>query len=155
MESPAELRLDLVMDLLLSPEAAFPVPARLVYRTDDPYAVHVAFHVDSAQPIGWFFARDLLAQGLLRPTGLGDVRVWPASVDGRRTVTLMLCSPEGDAFLQAPAARVAAWVRHTLHLVPPGGAAERDRVDRALDALFAANAANRAGGAGGAFEPGC
>ncbi|MEU5383120.1 SsgA family sporulation/cell division regulator, partial [Kitasatospora cineracea] len=127
MESPAELRLDLVMDLLLSPEEAFPVPARLVYCADDPYAVHIAFHVDSAQPIGWFFARDLLVQGLLRPTGLGDVRVWPAVVDGRRMVTLMLCSPEGDAFLQAPAALVAAWVRRTLQLVRPGGEAERAR----------------------------
>jgi hypothetical protein len=146
MESPAELRLDLVMDLLLSPEEAFPVPARLVYCADDPYAVHVAFHVDSTRPIGWFFARDLLVQGLLRPTGLGDVRVWPAVVDGRRMVTLMLCSPEGDAFLQAPAALVAAWVRRTLQLVRPGGEAERALVDRALDALFAAN---------GASEPGC
>ncbi|MGW4807892.1 SsgA family sporulation/cell division regulator [Kitasatospora sp. NPDC004272] len=141
MESPAELRLDLVMDLLLSPEEAFPVPARLVYSPDDPYAVHVAFHVDSAAPIGWFFARDLLAQGLLRPTGLGDVRVWPAVVDGRRMVTLVLCSPEGDAFLQAPAARVAAWVRQTLRLVPPGGEAERARVDRALTAVLAAGGA--------------
>ncbi|MFJ5229180.1 SsgA family sporulation/cell division regulator [Kitasatospora sp. NPDC088391] len=138
MEGPAELRLDLVMDLLLSPEEAFPVPARLVYSPDDPYAVHVSFHVDSEQPIGWFFARDLLAQGLLRPTGLGDVRIWPAAVDGRRMVTLMLCAPEGDAFLQAPAALVAPWIRRTLRAVPPGGPAERDRVDRALDALFAA-----------------
>ncbi len=80
-------------------------------------------------------------QGLLRPTGLGDVRIWPTAADGRRTVTLMLCSPDGDAFLQAPAARLAAWVRHTLRLVPPGSPAERLRVDRALDALFAANGA--------------
>ncbi|KDN87130.1 SsgA family sporulation/cell division regulator [Kitasatospora cheerisanensis] len=141
MESPAELCLDLVMDLLLSPEEAFPVPARLRYSVDDPYAVHIAFHVDAAQPIGWYFARELLVQGLLRPTGLGDVRIWPTAADGRRTVTLMLCSPDGDAFLQAPAARLAAWVRHTLRLVPPGSPAERLRVDRALDALFAANGA--------------
>lgn len=145
MESPAELRLDLVMDLLLSPEQAYPVPARLVYCPDDPYAVHIAFHVDSSRPIGWFFARDLLVQGLLRPTGLGDVRIWPATVDGRRMVTLMLCSPEGDAFLQAPAALVAPWLRHTLRVVPPNGPAERDRVDRALDALFAANGAGEGG----------
>ncbi|OKJ02911.1 SsgA family sporulation/cell division regulator [Kitasatospora sp. CB01950] len=144
MESPAELCLDLVLDLLLSPEEAFPVPARLRYAADDPYAVHVAFHVDSAQPIGWYFARDLLLHGLLRPTGLGDVRIWPTVVDGRRTVTLMLCSPDGDAFLQAPAARLACWVRQTLRLVPPGGAAERDRVEGALDALFAANGAPEA-----------
>ncbi|MEV4558437.1 SsgA family sporulation/cell division regulator [Kitasatospora sp. NPDC049285] len=137
MESPAELRLDLVMELLLSPEEFFPLPARLVYSADDPYALHVSFHVDSAQPVGWFFARDLLVQGLLRPTGFGDVRIWPTTSAGRRVVTLMLCSPGGDAFLQAPAAALAPWLHRTLRLVPPGSETVRDRVDRALDTLFA------------------
>lgn len=40
-------------------------------------------------------------------------------------------------FLQAPAAAVSAWVTRTLCLVPPGGAAERARVDDALAALLA------------------
>ena len=38
---------ELELRLILSPERSIPVPARLTYRTDDPYAVHVAFHINS------------------------------------------------------------------------------------------------------------
>lgn len=54
---------ELEIDLVLSPERSIPVPARLTYRSDDPYAVHITFHIGSAHPVGWTFARELLVEG--------------------------------------------------------------------------------------------
>ena len=55
--------------LVLSAERSVPVPARLAYRTDDPYAVQVVFHVGSELPVNWTFARELLVEGVFRATG--------------------------------------------------------------------------------------
>ncbi|MGW0371890.1 SsgA family sporulation/cell division regulator [Streptomyces coeruleorubidus] len=95
---------ELELKLVLSPQRRIPVPARLGYVTDDPYAVHVTFHIDSAHPVHWTFARDLLVEGVFRPCGRGDVRVWPAKAEGRGVVLVALSSPDGDALLEAPAA---------------------------------------------------
>lgn len=54
---------ELELKLVLSPERSIPVPARLSYRTDDPYAVHITFHIGSDHPVSWTFARELLVEG--------------------------------------------------------------------------------------------
>ncbi|MDL5201834.1 SsgA family sporulation/cell division regulator [Streptomyces sp. ALI-76-A] len=128
---------ELELELILSPERSIPVPARLAYRSDDPYAVHVAFHVTSDRPVCWTFSRDLLVEGVFRPSGHGDVRVWPAKARGRGVVLMALSSPDGDALLQAPAAQVAAWLERTLRVVPPGSEGEQLGIDDALDQLLA------------------
>ncbi|MFF5025027.1 SsgA family sporulation/cell division regulator [Streptomyces collinus] len=128
---------ELELKLVLSPERSVPVPARLGYRSDDPYAVHVTFHIDSEHPVDWTFARELLVEGVFRPCGHGDVRVWPTKVDGRGVVLMALSSPDGDALLEAPAAQVSAWLERTLRAVPPGSEAGRLGLDGALDELFA------------------
>ena len=94
---------ELELSLVLSPEHSIPVPARFSYRTDDPYAVHVTFHLGSDHPVHWTFARELLVEGVFRPCGYGDVRVWPTRVRDRRVVLMALSSPNGDALLEAPA----------------------------------------------------
>jgi hypothetical protein len=96
---------ELELKLILSPERSIPVPARLSYRTDDPYAVHIAFHIGSEHPVNWTFARELLVEGVFRPCGHGDVRVWPTKVAGRSVVLMALSSPDGDALLEAPRPR--------------------------------------------------
>lgn len=128
---------ELELKLVLSPERSVPVPARLGYRSDDPYAVHVTFHIDSEHPVDWTFARELLVEGVFRPCGHGDVRVWPTKVDGRGVVLMALSSPDGDALLEAPAAQVSAWLERTLRAVPPGSEAGRLGLDGALDELLA------------------
>ncbi len=127
---------ELELNLVLSPERGIPVPARLLYRTDDPYAVHVTFHIGSDLPVYWAFARELLVEGVFRPSGQGDVRVWPAKEQGRNVICLALRSPDGDALLQAPAPAVAAWLERTLRLVPPGTEADRMDVSAEVCALF-------------------
>ncbi|WP_217214710.1 SsgA family sporulation/cell division regulator [Streptomyces sp. AC550_RSS872] len=128
---------ELELRLILSPERRIPVPALLSYHSDDPYAVHIAFHINSDHPVHWTFSRDLLVEGVFRPSGHGDVRVWPTKVDGRSLVLMGLSSPDGDALLEAPAAQVSAWLERTLRLVPPGAEGEQLGIDDALDQLLA------------------
>ncbi|MFY4717772.1 SsgA family sporulation/cell division regulator [Streptomyces sp. LaBMicrA B280] len=128
---------ELELKLILSPERSIPVPARLVYRSDDPYAVHVVFHINSEFPVHWTFARDLLVEGVFRPCGHGDVRVWPTKSAGRSVVLMALSSPDGDALLEAPTPQVSAWLERTLRVVPPGAEGGQLGIDDALDQLLA------------------
>ncbi|KPC64852.1 SsgA family sporulation/cell division regulator [Streptomyces chattanoogensis] len=128
---------ELELGLVLSPERSIPVPARLTYRTDDPYAVHITFHIGSDSPVHWTFARELLVEGVFRPCGEGDVRVWPARPAGRSLVCMALTSPDGDALLEAPAAAVSAWLERTLRLVPPGSEQGHLSLDKGLSDLLA------------------
>ncbi|MGW3008895.1 SsgA family sporulation/cell division regulator [Streptomyces sp. NPDC001219] len=128
---------ELELGLVLSPERSVPVPARLRYGTDDPYAVHVTFHIGSDSPVSWTFARELLVEGVFRPCGDGDVRVWPAKRDGRSLVCIALDSPDGRALLEAPAAAVSAWLERTLRVVPPGSERGHLGLDKGLSDLFA------------------
>ncbi|MER7836758.1 SsgA family sporulation/cell division regulator [Streptomyces sp. NPDC096040] len=128
---------ELELRFILSPERSIPVPARLAYRSDDPYAVHVGFHINSESPVHWTFARDLLVEGVFRACGHGDVRVWPAKAEGRSVVLMALSSPDGDALLEAPTAQVSAWLERTLRVVPPGTEGGRLGIDDALDQLLA------------------
>lgn len=128
---------ELELKLVLSPERSIPVPARLTYRTDDPFAVHVAFHIGSESPVHWTFARELLVEGVFRPCGHGDVRIWPTKVAGRSVICVALTSPDGNALLEVPSAAVAAWVERTLRVVPPGTESDRLGMDEALAELLA------------------
>ncbi|WP_155054659.1 SsgA family sporulation/cell division regulator [Streptomyces blattellae] len=128
---------ELELKLILSPERSIPVPARLSFRSDDPYAVRISFHIDSDSPVHWSFARDLLVEGVFRPCGNGDVQVWPTKSEGRSVVVVALSSPDGDALLEAPAAQVSAWLERTLRVVPPGTEGEQLGIDDALDQLLA------------------
>ncbi|GGJ87612.1 sporulation protein SsgA [Streptomyces camponoticapitis] len=128
---------ELELNLVLSPERSIPVPARLTYRTEDPYAVHITFHISSDTPVNWTFARELLVEGVFRPCGHGDVRIWPTKVDGRTVLCVALSSPDGEALLEAPWAAVSAWLERTLRLVPPDTEADRLGIDAGLARLLA------------------
>lgn len=127
---------ELELKLVLSPERSIPVPARLSYLADDPYAVHITFHIDSETPVHWTFARELLVEGVFRPCGHGDVRIWPTKVDDRSVICVALTSPDGNALLEVPSVAVAAWVERTLRVVPPGSESSRLGLDDALAELL-------------------
>src|SRR3954462_12267765 len=72
---------------LVGPQTWTEVPALLCYDAADPFAVRIAFGnvgdengiVDADEAgIAWLVSRELLQAGLDRPSGEGDVRVWPA-----------------------------------------------------------------------------
>lgn len=128
---------ELEMRLVLSPESSIAVPARLAYRTDDPFAVHVTFHVNSDAPVNWTFARELIVEGVSRPCGHGDVRIWPTKANGRSVLRMSLSSPDGEALLEAPSSPVASWLERTLRVVPPGREHEKLGMDDGLSRLLA------------------
>ncbi|MBQ0888108.1 SsgA family sporulation/cell division regulator [Streptomyces sp. RM72] len=134
---PTVVERELELRLVLSPERGIPVAARLGYHTDDPYAVHITFHIDSGRPVHWTFARDLLVEGVFRPSGHGDVRVWPSKAEGRSVVLIALSSPDGDALLEAPTPQVSAWLERTLRAVPPGTEGAWLGIDDGLAELLA------------------
>ncbi|MEU6286930.1 SsgA family sporulation/cell division regulator [Streptomyces sp. NPDC005047] len=134
---PTVVEREMELRLILSPERGIAVPALLGYRTDDPYAVHITFHIDSGHPVHWTFARELLVEGVFRPSGHGDVRVWPSKAEGRSVVLMALSSPDGDALLEAPTAQVSAWLERTLRAVPPGTEGGQLGIDDGLAELLA------------------
>ncbi|SEE52570.1 Streptomyces sporulation and cell division protein, SsgA [Streptomyces sp. 3213] len=54
------------------------VPTELVYRPDDCLAARLVLLGPEGLEVGWTFAWELLARGLLSPAGEGDVTVRPA-----------------------------------------------------------------------------
>ncbi len=110
----------LTLELIDSTGEASELDGELEYDGNDPYAVVAVFRA-GATPVRWVFARDLLADGLFTPVGDGDVQIWP-SLDHRAqaVVLIELCSPHGEALLQATAREVSEFLHRTFELVPPG-----------------------------------
>ncbi|MFG2639987.1 SsgA family sporulation/cell division regulator [Streptomyces sp. NPDC048370] len=96
------------------------VPATLRYDREDPYAVSMAFPPPATLEgveVSWAFSRELLAQGVDGPAGLGDVRVRPYGYD--RTV-VEFHAPEGVAVVHVLTAELRHFLRRSQHLVPTG-----------------------------------
>ncbi|MEE1754051.1 SsgA family sporulation/cell division regulator [Streptomyces sp. SP18CS02] len=96
------------------------VPATLKYDRDDPFAVRMAFPAPAAlegTEVTWAFSRELLAEGLDAPAGVGDVRVRPYGFD--RTV-VEFHAPEGIAMVHIRTSEVRRFLKRAQHLVPVG-----------------------------------
>ena len=89
------------------------------YDRHDPYAVTIVFEVAPGSHRTWLSARDLLLDGLLTPTGDGDVRMRPAPHDPE-LVQVELHSTAGKARLEASVRDIADFIDATYVLVPPG-----------------------------------
>lgn len=98
--------------------------AELVFDPADPYAVQLDLGVDmDGRENVWEFARDLLAEGLDRVAGSGDVTVWTSNQTGkgRGWLTFIgLDSPDGRVVLATSTQSVRTFLNGTWRLVPPG-----------------------------------
>jgi hypothetical protein len=118
-----------------------PVRAELKYDASDPYAVTAVFIAGQSQ-VSWTFAADLLRQGLSEPSGDGDVHVWPClDSSGRAVVIIELCSPDGEALVQAKTTDVLAFVERVNASVPEGTESAHLDIDSAISAILAAELA--------------
>ena len=110
--------------------------ASLYYSADDPYAIRMAFHVGTDEPVEWIFARELLTTGLACPAGDGDVQVWPASPGRREVLNIALSSPFGQARFEAPVSATADFLHLTYGIVAAGQEDEFIDVDSELDEIL-------------------
>ncbi len=96
-----------------------PIPLTIAFRYDsrDPWAVCLVLNAGASGTVEWYFARDLLASGLYRKAGLGDVQVQPESVAGAHVVRVTMKSRGGFLHVQIPARDVLSFVRRTEAMV--------------------------------------
>lgn len=113
---------------LVGPEQTIvPLMASLSYSCQDPYAVKIAFHVGTDEPVEWTLARDLLAAALHAREGIGDVQAWPSAASsdgltgiGQKVLNISMTSPFGHAEFEASAAAVESFLGQTYQVVPDG-----------------------------------
>ena len=123
----------------------------MYYCGNDPYAVRMAFHVGTDEPVEWIFARDLLAAGIESRQGEGDVQVWPSPVScaeaddldvigpagtGGKVLNIELSSPFGQAHFEAPAQAMSAFLARTYQIVPAGQESSHINIETELNDLL-------------------
>ena len=140
--SSTTISAELGLKLVVPQQTIVPLVASLYYSGRDPYAVRMAFHVGTDEPVEWIFARDLLAAGIKSRQGEGDVQVWPsaqsceadsldaigpADTEDNAVLNIELSSPFGRAHFEAPTRAMAAFLDRTYQVVPAGQ--ESDFID--------------------------
>ena len=120
--SSTTISAELGLRLVVPQQTIVPLVASMYYSGSDPYAVRMAFHVGTDEPVEWIFARDLLAAGIESRQGEGDVQVWPSpeSVAEGKVLNIELSSPFGQAHFEAPAEAMSAFLQRTYQIVPAG-----------------------------------
>src|ERR1700734_2537637 len=117
MNTGATVSAELGLSLVVPEHGAVPLVASLAYSVGDPYAIRMAFHVGTDDPVEWIFSRDLLSAGLAGPTGEGDVQVWPGEIHGIAVLNLALSSPFGQAHFEAPMISIPDFLNRTYSLI--------------------------------------
>jgi hypothetical protein len=120
---------------LVGPEHTIvPLMASLYYSRQDPYAVRMAFHVGTDEPVEWTLARDLLEAALHAREGIGDVQAWPSAAPGdpaaggdsegtaagHQILNISMSSPFGHALFQVSAVEIAEFLARTYEIVSLG-----------------------------------
>ncbi|MFG2680679.1 SsgA family sporulation/cell division regulator [Streptomyces sp. NPDC048392] len=132
---------EVMMSFLVSEELSFRIPVELRYETRDPYAVRLTFHLPGDAPVTWAFGRELLVDGVGRPSGDGDVRIAPVDPEPLAEVLIRLQVGSDHALFRSSAAPLVAFLDRTDKLVPlgqEGALADFDtHLDEALDRILA------------------
>jgi hypothetical protein len=136
MNTSAIVAAELGLTLVVPEHGGVPLTASLNYRRDDPYAIRMAFHVGTSEPVEWIFSRDLLAVGLDRAAGDGDVQVWPDAAARRDVVNIALSSPFGQAHFETPATALTGFLLRTYEVVPAGREADYIDIETELSDLL-------------------
>ena len=103
-DSRTAVSADLGLGLVGPEHIIVPLMASLYYSCQDPYAVKIAFHVGTDEPVEWTLARDLIAASLHSREGIGDVQAWPSAASaegeaafGPKILNISMTSPFGHA----------------------------------------------------------
>ncbi|MFJ6571366.1 SsgA family sporulation/cell division regulator [Streptomyces sp. NPDC091292] len=132
---------EVMMSFLVSEELTFRIPVELRYRSDDPYAVRLTFHLPGDAPVSWTFGRELLVDGVAEPCGDGDVHIAPGDQDLLSEVLITLQVGSDQAVFRAGIAPLIAFLDRTDKLVPLGQerslAGFESLLDETLDRILA------------------
>ena len=152
--SSTTISAELALKLVVPQQTIVPLVASMYYSGSDPYAVRMAFHVGTDEPVEWIFARDLLAAGTESRQGGGDVQVWPSAAsvaeagdldligtadpeESRgKVLNIELSSPFGRAHFEAPAEAMLAFLQRTYQIVPAGREGRYIDIETELNALL-------------------
>jgi hypothetical protein len=129
--SRSEVSAELGIGLVGPEHTIVPLMASLYYSCSDPYAVRMAFHVGTDEPVEWTLARDLLAAALHAREGIGDVQAWPSVVScdpaavegaaaGDTILNIAMTSPFGAARFEVSARAIDEFLQRTYKLVQAG-----------------------------------
>lgn len=125
--------------ILDTDEGAVPLLARFLYSSDHPYAVQADFFDGQALLASWQFDRQMLAEGLRRPVGEGDVTFRPHPGMGGHAVRIGLRNSaegrRGHAVLFADAGALKSLLDRTYDVVGTGE--EFIDLDKLLDEFLA------------------
>jgi hypothetical protein len=133
---------------LVGPERTIvPLTASLSYRCSDPYAIRMAFHVGTDEPVEWILARDLLAAALHARKGIGDVQAWPSAASGdpaaaagtaagHQILNIAMTSPFGHAQFEVSARAIEAFLQRTYSIVAAGEESDYLDFDAELTAFI-------------------
>ncbi|GHF37252.1 SsgA family sporulation/cell division regulator [Streptomyces griseosporeus] len=132
------ITLSLTTRLVLGGDRTAPLAVCFRYDPRQPFSVLLDLHEpggpDSAR---WVFARDLLQSGLHRPSGEGEVRVWPPyCCNDRPDVRMMLRAGAASALIDVPAQPLREWLVSTWEAVPPGDESALIDWDAVTEALL-------------------
>jgi|APCry1669189034_1035192.scaffolds.fasta_scaffold01019_3 hypothetical protein len=131
----AAISADLDLNLVLADHQMIPVTATLTYSIAEPFAVSALFRTADGD-INWVFARDLLEDGLTDSVGEGDVVIWPAYDADGDTICISLCSPGGNALLEADSAEIRTFLKGSYRLVDRGRESDFIDIDLFLTQVF-------------------
>ncbi|MEU7177163.1 SsgA family sporulation/cell division regulator [Streptomyces celluloflavus] len=127
---------EVIMSFLVSEELAFRIPVELDFDSADPYAIRLTFDLPGDVPVTWTFSRELLLDGLSRPSGEGDVRIEPSSAEYLSDVFISLQVGAERALFRVSAPPLVAFLDRTDRLVPLGKEEVCDTLDAVLDRIL-------------------
>lgn len=138
MQTSGPVTSRLEFKLVLPGGASLAVIAVLAYDPEDPWAVRICFHTggDGDEVVEWLFARSLLADGMRRSVGFGDVRVWPGLGQHSSQVHLSMTSPTGSALFELDRAPLVDFLDRSYEVVALGAEPGVIDLDRELTDLL-------------------
>lgn len=132
---PTAVTAELSLRMVVDSDRTVEIPCALEYRAEEPYAVRATFRTGHAD-IEWIFSRDLLAEGLDRPSGEGDVVIWPEHSGRTPLVLFALNSPSGQAVLEADRPHIELFLARTYDIVAAGDESQAVHVDAWISAIL-------------------
>ncbi len=132
---PTIVSTEMDLKLVLTADRSVSVLALLDYAAHEPYSVRATFRTSEGD-VNWVFARELIAEGLRKPAGDGDIAMWPSKTDGHEVLCISLSSPSGQALMEAPREIIEDFLARSYTIVPVGSESALIDMDSLIDRLL-------------------